>query len=181
MRSAGPSPAADHGGWHTVGVRRWVVGSALIEGPEGLLLVQNRRRDGRLDWSPPGGVIDEGESVIEGLTREVEEETGLRVTAWEGPVYEVEAEAEGMGWHLRVEVHRAARWDGEVRAGEDPDGIVVDARFVPLNACITSMEGTWLPTTEPLAAWLAERFAGGRSWRYRVDGDRREAMRIVPL
>ena len=47
-------------------MRRWLVAGAVIEGPEGVLLVQNRRRDGRVDWSPPGGVVDPGEPGIEG-------------------------------------------------------------------------------------------------------------------
>ncbi len=32
-------------------------------------MVHTRRPGGRMDWSPPGGVIDAGESLIEGLTR----------------------------------------------------------------------------------------------------------------
>ena len=156
--------------------------SGLVESPEGLLLVQNRRRDGRVDWSPPGGVVEvaDGESVVAGLTREVEEETGLLVTEWEGPVWEVEAEAEGMGWRLRVEVHRAVTFTGELRV-EDPDGIVVDARFVAGDACAQQLAGTWLPTHEPLAAWLAERFTEPRAYRYRVDGADRASMVVVRL
>ena len=65
-------------------MRDWLVGGAVIEGPSGLLLVQNRRRDGSFDWSPPGGVIDAGETVLEGIGREVVEETGLVVTEWAG-------------------------------------------------------------------------------------------------
>ncbi|HEX7167060.1 MAG TPA: NUDIX hydrolase, partial [Acidimicrobiales bacterium] len=88
-------------------MREWLVASGIVEGPDGLLLVQNRRRNGSLDWSTPGGVIEvaDGETVIDGLTREVWEETGITVTGWEGPVYEVEAEANDLGWRLRVEVH----------------------------------------------------------------------------
>ncbi|MBA3281516.1 MAG: NUDIX hydrolase, partial [Acidimicrobiia bacterium] len=82
-------------------MREWLVAGAVIEGPDGLLLVQNRRRDGRLDWSPPGGVIDPGESVIAGLTREVAEETGLVVSSWLGPIYEIDAVAPDLGWRLR--------------------------------------------------------------------------------
>jgi 8-oxo-dGTP diphosphatase len=159
-----------------------VVASGIIEGPDGVLLVQNRRRNGSLDWSTPGGVIEvaDGESVLDGLTREVREETGITVTAWEGPVYEVEAEAVGMGWTLRVEVHRALAFEGDL-VPDDPDGIVVDARFVAVDACMEQLASTWLPTHEPLGAWLAERWTDARSYRYRVDGEARATMRITRL
>jgi 8-oxo-dGTP diphosphatase len=163
-------------------MREWLVASGIVEGPQGLLLVQNRRRDGSLDWSPPGGVIEvgEGESVLAGLTREVEEETGIVVNGWEGPVWVVEAEAQDMGWHLRVEVHRAVAFTGDVRV-EDPDGIVVDARFVPPGDCRATLSSTWLPTHEPLVAWLGERWTEARAYRYRVEGAGRDAMTIVRL
>ena len=48
------------------GMRDWVVGGALIVSDDGVLLVQNRRRNGSHDWTPPGGVIDEGESLLDG-------------------------------------------------------------------------------------------------------------------
>ena len=179
--AAATVPVGAVGGWQTGPVREWLVGSALIEGPDGFLLVKNRRRDGRFDLSPPGGVIDEGEDVLGGLTREVAEETGLTVTGWEGPVYSVEAEAEGMGWRLRVEVHRAVEYSGELHV-DDPDGIVVDARFMDPEACGAELvAGSWLPTHEPMVAWLAERWTEQRGYRYRIDGAARESMTIVRL
>ena len=48
-------------------MRDWLVGGALIESDDGLLLVRNRRRDGSHDWSTPGGVIEEGEDLLDGL------------------------------------------------------------------------------------------------------------------
>lgn len=146
------------------------MGGGLILGDEGLLLVRNRRRDGAHDWSPPGGVIDDGETLIAGLTREVEEETGLVVSRWEGPAYEVEVEAPGLGWHLRVEAHVAADFSGGVRVA-DPDGIVVDAAFVAPAACDDRLAGGRPWVCEPLAAWLAERWDAAPTFRYLVDGD----------
>ena len=152
--------------------------SAVIEGPDGLLLVRNQRRDGSHDWTTPGGVIDDGETVLEGLSREVEEETGLRVTGWEGPIYEVETVADGLGWHLRVEVHRALAYDGDLRV-DDPDGIVVDARFVALDDCADHLDGCHPWVREPLAAWLGERWVGGRGFRFDVAGSDRRSLVVT--
>lgn len=150
-------------------MRDWTVGSAVIEGPEGLLLVRNQRRDGREDWSPPGGVIDPGESVLVGLTREVAEETGLRVTGWRGPLYAITAEAPDLGWRLRAEIHEATDYEGELVV-DDPDGIVVDARFVPVTDCGHHLGDCHPWVREPLADWLAERWADLRHYGYRVEG-----------
>jgi 8-oxo-dGTP diphosphatase len=162
-------------------MRQWLVGSALIESDDGLLLVANRRRDGAVDWTPPGGVIDAGESVLDGLTREVEEETGLTVTEWGGPAYRLEAEALDAGWHMRVEVHRAVAYTGDLRIGDDPDGIVVDARFVPTGECDAVLASSWQLIHEPLGEWVSAPWEGERSYRYRVEGAVRQSMSITRL
>lgn len=161
-------------------MRAWTVAGGLIELDGRLLLVQNKRRDGSLDWTTPGGVIDPGESLIEGLTREVEEETGLSVHAWEGPLWAVEAEAPDLDWTLRVEVHRAVRFDGVI-AVDDPDGIVVDAAWLDLDGCHDCLQTSWIPAREPMLAWLGERWTESRTFRYRVQGDNRATSAIVRL
>jgi 8-oxo-dGTP diphosphatase len=163
-------------------VKQWVVASGIVERDGEVLLVQNRRRDGRVDWSPPGGVVEigDGEDVLTGLTREVEEETGLRVTEWEGPVYLVDAEAADMGWHLRVEVHRAIEFEGELGC-DDPDDIVCDARFFPVDALDDPLASMWLPTHEPLLAWLGERWTDRRTYTYRIEGAERATMSITRI
>jgi 8-oxo-dGTP diphosphatase len=160
-------------------MHHWTVGGALLEGPGGLLLVRNRRRNGSHDWTPPGGVIDEGETLLEGLTREVEEETGLRVTRWaDGPVYEIEAVAEGLGWRLRVEAHLAIDYEGDLRL-DDPDGIVVEARFVALDDCLGHLEAAQQWVWEPLGEWLRLRFAGPRRFDYQIVGTDAQALEIT--
>jgi 8-oxo-dGTP diphosphatase len=153
----------------------------LIEGPEGLLLVRNVRRGGRVDWSPPGGVIDEGETLLAGLTREVEEETGIHVEEWAGPLYEVAAEAPQMGWRLRVEVHRAVRFRGSVGVIDDPDGIVDQARYFPSDSWAEPLADQYLWVREPLLDWLAERWVESRRFAYRVVGAEPGTARVTRI
>ncbi|HEY4375716.1 MAG TPA: NUDIX hydrolase [Acidimicrobiales bacterium] len=161
-------------------MREWLVGGAVIEGPEGVLLVANRRRGGTVDWTPPGGVIDPGEELLAGLAREVAEETGLRVGSWEGPIYEIEAEAPDLGWKLRVEAHRAVDVTGDLVI-DDPDGIVVDACYVPGADCPVRLSDAHVWVREPLAAWLDERWDGTRRFAYRVDGADLATIQVARL
>ena len=160
--------------------REFTVAGALVESDAGILLVQNRRRNGAMEWSTPGGVIDATDAtLLAGLAREVEEETGFRVTRWEGPLYEVRAKAPGLGWSLRCEVYRALGVEGELHV-DDPDGIVVDAVFARphewgdlLGSC-----ARWV--REPLLAWLDERWGPHehRAFVYDVLGSQRDEIRV---
>ena len=170
-------------------MRDWVVGGAVIETsvlseqepdlPAGVLLVENVRHNGTSDWTPPGGVIDPGEEIVTGLTREVFEETGLTVARWSGPLYEIVAEAPDLGWRLRVEVHRAELVSGVVAVGDDPDGIVVAADWVGPGACEQRLCDAHPWVREPLIEWMNERFVPSRTFRYRVRGDRPGDLSIV--
>ena len=161
-------------------MREWLVGGAVIETAEGVLLVRNRRRNGELDWTPPGGVIDEGEELLAGLAREVQEETGLVVTDWTGPLYEIVAEAPGLGWRLRVEAWLALDFEGELHV-DDPDGIVVDARFVCIDDCPVHLTGGHPWVTEPLSEWLAEHWEGKRTYGYKVDGNELRSLVVTRM
>jgi 8-oxo-dGTP diphosphatase len=158
--------------------RRWSVVSGLIEDGDQLLLVANRRRDGAVDWSPPGGVVDPGEADLEALTREVAEETGLVVEQWRGPIYEVTVDFGAMGGHLRVLVYRAAGWSGGLVI-DDPDGIVHEAAFHALDACHDRLSSAPDWVAVPLRDWLQDRDAVRRSYAYRVVGGHDLASLVV--
>ena len=108
-------------------MRRWLVGGALIRHDDGLVLVCNRRRDNSVEWTPPGGVIDHGETLLVGLAREVFEETGLVVNSWTDRCYTVTVEAPDMGWVMTVEAWETEQVSGEICIA-DPDGIVEEVR-----------------------------------------------------
>jgi 8-oxo-dGTP pyrophosphatase MutT (NUDIX family) len=110
----------------------------------------------------------------------VEEETGLRVTEWEGPLYEVRATAVEMGWVMRCEVHRALAFEGDLVV-DDPDGIVVEAAFAAADACseFLALCAPWV--REPLADWIEHRWGpeDRREYAYDVFGTGRDALRVV--
>jgi 8-oxo-dGTP diphosphatase len=162
-------------------VVEFVVAGALLESADGLLLVRNQRRNGSTDWSTPGGVIDPDDaSLLGGLEREVHEETGLRVSEWEGPLYEVRATALDLGWSMRCEVHRALAYRGTLHV-DDPDGIVIDACFAGREQWSTLLGTCSRWVREPLAEWLEHRWGPEqpRGYTYDVIGDRREDLRVV--
>ena len=173
------SPECDTEGMDLV---EFTVAGALVESAEGLLLVRNQRRNGATDWSTPGGVIDATDaSLLHGLAREVEEETGLLVTEWEGPLYEVRAVAPELGWAMRCEVHRALATRATLRI-DDPDGIVVDACFALHDRCVDLLDACAQWVREPLADWLdAPLGPRRRAARYAYDvlGASRDALQVV--
>lgn len=161
------------------GVRRWQVAGGLLVSEGGLLLVQNRRRDGRIDWSPPGGVIDAGEEIQAGLAREIVEETGLAVARWAGFAYRVEVDFADLRMHMVVGSFVAAEWTGELRL-EDPDGIVIGAGYHPVDdheaiAAVLTHSPVWV--REPLLEWLAAPTAAAHH-RYVAHGTSPGSMRV---
>ena len=107
--------------------------------------------------------------TLDGLAREVAEETGISVTAWRGPLYTVDTVAPDMGWHLSVEVHVADEWTGEITI-DDPDGIVIDAEFLPMERCLELLRAGLAWVREPLGEWLAERWTETRTYTYDLAG-----------
>lgn len=157
----------------------YAVASGIIMRGEQLLLVQNRRRNGSLDWSTPGGVVDEGEQVLEALTREVVEETGLHVSAWSPLCYTVRATFESRDITLVAEIFAAEAVEGTIVI-DDPDDIVIDARFVTLPEAneLLDLSPQWVG--DPLRHFLAaDGLSAAPTWRYEVRGRGGESEVIV--
>jgi len=158
--------------------RNWSVVGGLIRKDSKILLVANRRRGklhrgkrGGIDWTPPGGVIDEGESAIEALEREVYEETGLQASTWSELVYGVSVNFLKQDMALQVEVFEAIEWTGSLVIN-DPDLIVEEAEFFSEKACEVRLKNSPVWVREPVLAYLKGEIPSEKSFTYTAVSDK---------
>jgi 8-oxo-dGTP diphosphatase len=127
----------------------YVAAVALMrKGGEVLLVRQRGPGDERAYWGLPGGIVEPGETLIEGLLREVREEAGVEVTD-PGRIAFVTHSPTCISFTFEV-----GEWRGEAGPA-DPDGFVLEAGFFPLNEAIARLEE--LPIRgmrEPVTAYL---------------------------
>jgi ADP-ribose pyrophosphatase YjhB (NUDIX family) len=131
------------------------IAAAIIRRGEEVVLVLQGAAGETPFWALPGGVVDDGELVPEALAREVLEETGLEVARTtrlafvrqldnRRPEQLVESRGPGSGYLATVWVFEVDEWFGELRA-HDPDGVVHEARLVPLDHAVARLRRThWL-------------------------------------
>lgn len=111
-----------------------IVGVAAVVVRAGqVLLVQRGREPGKGLWGVPGGVLELGEAVVDGVRREVREECGIEIEV--GPllgVFEPQQrdDAGRLRYHYVVLDYLARYVSGKLRAADDAD----DARWVALDA-----------------------------------------------
>ena len=131
----------------------------------------HRGKKGGIDWTPPGGVIDEGESAVEALEREVYEETGLSASTWSELVYGVSVNFLKQNMDLQVEVFEAIDWTGSLVIN-DPDGIVEEAEFLSEKACESRLKNSPVWVREPVLAYIKGEIPSEKSFSYTAISDK---------
>lgn len=105
------------------------VGALILDG-DSILLVRRGKEPLRGYWSLPGGAVETGERLADGLRREVREETGLDVEVQQlFDVFErILPDERGAVRHHYILLDYVCRVvGGEPRAGDD----AMDVRWIP--------------------------------------------------
>jgi 8-oxo-dGTP diphosphatase len=104
------------------------VGAVVVD-RERVLLVQRGHEPAKGKWSLPGGILELGESLVQGVVREVEEESGLVVEAIElieliDRVDRVSGAAgERVRYHFVIADYLCRVVGGELKAGSDAEAV----------------------------------------------------------
>lgn len=104
------------------------VGAVIVDHAR-VLLVQRGREPLKGKWSLPGGALELGESLTEGLVREVREETGLEVEAAElielldRIVRQPAAEGGRIRYHYVIADYLCRVIGGKLHAASDADAV----------------------------------------------------------
>ncbi len=144
--------------------REFVVAAAILLDAQGrVLLVGNDwKGQGDVRWTLPGGMVETHESTLDALRREVLEETGLAITGVEHMAYAVHVEDRRRN-DRAISFAFLAQYEGLLNP-RDPDGFIVEARFMPLDEIENTIPIP--PLREPLVTYLKDR-APGRFFTYR--------------
>jgi 8-oxo-dGTP diphosphatase len=153
-----------------------VVAALIRRGAEVLLVRQQGPDDPEPGWALPGGVVEAGELLIDALSREVREETGLTAERV-GPiacVVQVHDAVSGEQW--AAVTFEIDRWHGEP-APADPDGLILEVEFLtPAEAAARLEALPWRRMREPVVAYLRGEAERGSLWCYRRQPDGEETL-----
>jgi 8-oxo-dGTP diphosphatase len=103
---------------------------AVLEGEEGILLVQRKKEPFQGRWAFPGGFVEYGETTEEAVRREVKEETGItfEIQGLLGVYSDPLRDPRG---HV-ISICYYGRGSGKAKG----DGDAAAARFFPLQAAL---------------------------------------------
>src|SRR4051812_27837253 len=105
------------------------VGAVVLDDERRVLLVLRGGIPMKGEWSLPGGVLETGETMVEGMKREIYEETGLQVepVRFAGVYDRILRDSSGrVQYHYVLVDHVCRALGGEMKAGSD----VVDVKWV---------------------------------------------------
>ena len=118
-----------------------------------VLLVQRGRDPMKGQWTLPGGVLEVGESLVEGVAREVREETGLEIEVLElvELLDRIHREDGRVRFHYVIADYLCRLTGGELKAASDADEVCWVERAEWTNAGALNLDPITVRVIE--AAW----------------------------
>jgi 8-oxo-dGTP diphosphatase len=118
-----------------------------------ILLVQQGLGEEGLHWSLPGGILEDGELLPEGIAREVLEETGVEILTLGRLAYVLQVDSRQpprfrrssgseIGYLVTVWTFEVEAWRGDLDP-RDPDGVVHEAAFVRREDALARLGAVW--------------------------------------
>ncbi|MDX3225238.1 NUDIX hydrolase [Streptomyces sp. ME19-01-6] len=132
------------------------VAAGIIRSGDDILLVE-QKSDGRQYWSLPGGVVEPHETAVQGLLREVTEETGMRITDIGRIAHVTEIRSQDLEWVVIATVFEVAQWHADTDAlwSCDPAGEVIACKFLPVSLALEYLSALpWPSMSEPITDHL---------------------------
>jgi ADP-ribose pyrophosphatase YjhB (NUDIX family) len=146
-----------------------------MPGPTTLIVSAIVRRDGRLllveqqgpadpepSWMLPGGRVEDGETLVAALKRELAEETGLALTGTPGIAFVVDLVAGGDRY---TAISFACDADGDP-APDDPDGLVRAAAWIEPTEALARLRCIEWYDCVPLERFLSGEAATGALYSF---------------
>jgi mutator protein MutT len=105
-------------------VPRMAVGAVVVDRGR-VLLVRRAKEPGKGNWSLPGGALELGESLSDGVVREVREETGLTVRTVElvELLDRIHRDGDRVRYHYVIADYLCRLVGGEMQAASDAEAV----------------------------------------------------------
>ena len=109
----------------------------IVRGPDGRVVLVRQHGN---SWSFPKGAVEEGESLLDAATREIEEETGITQLELKGELGSFErysigkdGTGENAEWGMKKRTLFLFVTDQHALHPQDPDGEITEVRYVTLE------------------------------------------------
>ncbi len=135
----------------------------IVRENDTILLVQEQGPDDPEPlWLVPGGRVEIGESPLDAAVRETLEETGIRVTGVSALAHTTYIRQRDKSKATVSFIFEAGQWEGALLPA-DPDGLVIQACFVPIDKALRLMNRSpWRYMCEPVMGYLWHGHTPGR-------------------
>lgn len=135
--------------------------AAVVRRDDRILLIEERApADTESTWMLPGGRLEDGETLVAGLRRELAEETGLTLVGTPLIAFAIDIVAREGRY---VAITFACDADGDL-AHDDPDNLVLGAEWLPTDEAFRRLRCVAWYDCVPLERYLSGEAPGGATY-----------------